>query len=142
MTEATGGSDRGKTWSRYDRGVTHTPNTHAVRRAARAATSVAALGFVTATVLLAGPANAAVPEGWSNPEDVDTLQAIGLLACVPVLLFLLITLAVYVPSLARGAVAAASGPEHEWFGGPRKSMDELAAPDDEDSKAGGASVRW
>lgn len=93
-------------------------------------------------VLLAGPASAAVPEGWSNPEDVEPLHALGLLVGVPVLLFLLITLAVYVPSLARGAAAVASGPDHEWFGGPRKALDELAGPDDADSKAGGASARW
>lgn len=142
MTEATGQTERAKTGSRYASAVTETPKTDAVRRAARATTSVAALGLLGSAVLLAGPAQAAVPEDWSNPEDVDTLFAIGLLAGGPLLLFVLITLAVYVPSLARGAVAAASGPDHEWFGGPRKSMDELAGPDTEESKAGGASARW
>lgn len=121
--------------------VTQTPLTVAVRRTARAASFVTALGLLGSALLLAGPAQAA-PEGWDNPDEVDTLHALGLLVGAPVLLFLLITLAVYVPTLARGAVAAASGPEHEWFGGPRKSMDELAGPDDEQSKAGGASARW
>jgi hypothetical protein len=121
--------------------VNHTLKTPTARRASRAATTVAALGLLGSVLLLAGPAQA-VPEGWSNPEEVDTLYALGLLVGLPALLFLLISLAVYVPSLARGAVAAASGPEHEWFGGPRKAMDELAGPDGEDSKAGGASGRW
>lgn len=142
MTEATGGLERGKTASRYDLSVTPTPKTHAVRRAARAATSAAALCVVTSTLLLAGSAQAAVPEGWSKPEDIDRLYALGVLVGIPVLLFLLISLAVYLPSLARGAAATKSGPEHEWFGGPRKSLAELADPDGEGSKAGGASARW
>lgn len=134
--------ERGKTASRYDSVVNHTPKTHAVRRATRAATSVAALVVLGSVLLMASPALAGVPEGWSNPEEVDRLYALGVLVGIPVLLFLLITLAVYAPSLARGAVSAASGPEHEWFGGPRKAMDELADPDGADSKAGGASGRW
>jgi hypothetical protein len=136
------GVPRGTKSSRYDPSVNLTTNSLAVRRAFRAASSVASLGVVASAVLLAGPASAAVPEGWSDPKDVDALHALGLLAGIPVLLFLLITLAVYVPSLARGSAAVASGPDHEWFGGPRKAMDELAGPDGEDSKAGGASGRW
>lgn len=121
--------------------VNHTPTNPAVRRAARAATSAAAVGVLASVMLLAGPATA-VPEGWSDPDEVEATQALALLAGVPLLIFVLISLAVYVPSLTRSAVAAASGPDHEWFGGPRKSMDELAGPDDESSKAGGASGRW
>lgn len=142
MTEATGGLERGKTASRYDLSVTPTPKTHAVRRAARAASSAAALCLVTSALLLAGPAQAVVPEGWSDPEEIDTLYALGVFVGIPLLLFLLIALAVYVPSLARGGVVSASGPEHEWFGGPRKTVDQLADPDGEGSKAGGASARW
>ena len=32
--------------------------------------------------------------------------------------------------------------ESQWLGGPRKSAGELAAPDGEDSKAGGAGGTW
>lgn len=113
-----------------------TPNL-AVRRASRAA----ALGLFAATLALAGPAGA-VPEGWSDPQEVDPLFALGLLVGAPLGLFLLITFLVYVPSLVRGAKEMAEGPDHEWFGGPRKAMDELAGPDTEESKAGGASARW
>lgn len=120
--------------------VTATTQNRHVRHVARAVP----VGVVASAVLVAGPARANVPEGWSDPEPVDTLEALALLAGVPLLLFLLIALAVYLPSLAsRGAEARTTGtPEREWFGGPRTSIDELAAPDGSDSKAGGASVRW
>lgn len=99
------------------------------------------LGVITPT-LLAAPAHASVPEDWSNPEAVDPLHAIALLAGGPLLLIVLITLAVYLPALARGEKLAPGGPDSEWFGGPRKTNDELAAPDGEASQAGGASARW
>jgi hypothetical protein len=83
-----------------------------------------------------------VPEGWSDPANVDTLRALLVYAGYPALLFAAITLLVLLPRLAKGAADAASGPDHEWFGGPRKSGDELAGPDGDDSKAGGASARW
>ena len=51
----------------------------------------------------------AVPEGWSDPEDVDTLFALGLLVGVPSLLFVLIALLVYLPGMAREAIAPAAG---------------------------------
>lgn len=80
-----------------------------------------------------------VPEGWSDPAAVDALRALLVYVGYPALLFAAITLLVLLPRLAKGA---ASGPDHEWFGGPRKSGDELAGPDGDDSKAGGASARW
>lgn len=122
--------------------MTQTLNTHAVRRAARAATIAAGLGVIATSVLLAGSANAAVPEGWSNPEDVDALHALILLGGAPLLLFVLIALAVYLPSFAKSVVTPEPGAENEWIGGPRRSVDELAGPDSEASKAGGASGRW
>jgi hypothetical protein len=121
--------------------VTHTPNPRPVRRAARAATVAAGLGVVASTVLLAGPASA-VPEDWSNPEDVDGLYALALLGGVPLLLFLLIALAVYLPSFAKSVATPEPGAGNEWIGGPRRSVDELAGPDSDASKAGGASGRW
>jgi hypothetical protein len=116
--------------------------THAVRRAARAATIAAGLGVIASTVLLAGSANAAVPDGWSDPDDVDGLHALALLAGVPLLLFVLITLAVYLPSFAKSVGTPEPGAGNEWIGGPRRTVDELAGPDSEASKAGGASGRW
>ncbi|MBB6626747.1 hypothetical protein H5V45_05365 [Nocardioides sp. KIGAM211] len=100
---------------------------------------------LAAPLALAGPAGADVPEGWSqNPEDVSTLHALLVLGGIPVLLFLLIVAAVYVPALIRGESVTPGGAEVEdqWFGGPRKGTAELAGPDTDESKAGGASGRW
>ncbi|GAB3256441.1 hypothetical protein [Nocardioides dilutus] len=89
-----------------------------------------------------------VPVGWSNnPEDVDMLQAVLLLGGVPLLLFIGITLAVFVPSLVRGESITPGAPavENQWLGGPRTRAGELAGPnagDDQDPDSGGASGRW
>lgn len=83
----------------------------------------------------------AVPEGWSDPDNVDPLYALGLLAGIPLLLFAVITLLVYLPSLAREATQPQPGAGNEWFGGKRSTA-ELAGPDQDDSQAGGASGRW
>lgn len=95
-------------------------------------------------VVLASPAQANVPEGWSNPADVDPLHAIALLVGAPLGLIIVIALLVFLPAMARREKGAdsGSGRDAEWFGGPRKSNDELAAPDTEESQAGGASGKW
>ena len=106
------------------------------------------------SVLQASPAVAEAPEGWSkHPENVDVLHALLVLGGIPLLLFLLITLAVYLPAMVRGE-RVAPGSQHrqesQWFGGPRKgtaelgpgsdSSDERAAIEARDS--GGGSGRW
>ena len=103
-----------------------------------------ALGLVAASVALAGPASADVPEFWPEPDDVDPLHALLLLGGVPLLLFVVITFLVYAPSVVRGERIAPGHqvPENQWLGGPRKSAGELAGPDTDDSEAGGASGRW
>ena len=96
------------------------------------------------TALLASPADAQ-PEGWSNPEAVDPTYALALLAGVPILLFALITLAVYAPALARGEKVTPGEPENEWFGGPRQGVeaaDKVEAKELEGKGTGGASGRW
>ncbi len=113
----------------------------AARRAARASLPLVTLGFV----LLAAPARADVAEGWSNPDDVDLLQALLVLGGVPILLFVLIGLAVYVPALVRGedvSPSAAGRDEPQWLGGPRRGTKELAAGDTEPSQTGGARGSW
>jgi hypothetical protein len=102
------------------------------------------LAALAAPFLVAGPAAADVPEGWSEPEPVSVLEALLILGGIPLGLFVLILLAVYLPALARGERVAAGQPamDNQWIGGPRKSTGELAAPDTEDSDAGGASARW
>jgi hypothetical protein len=91
-----------------------------------------------------------VPVGWNpDPEDVDMVQAVLLLGGVPLLLFVGITLAVYVPSLVRGEPIAPGTPavENQWLGGPRTAAGELPGPaadaaDQPDPDSGGASGRW
>lgn len=99
---------------------------------------------LAAPLLAAGPAAAEVPEGWSEPEPVSTLEALLILGGIPLGLSVLILLAVYLPALARGERVAPGAPamDNQWIGGPRKTTGELAAPDTEDSDAGGASARW
>lgn len=85
-----------------------------------------------------------VPVGWSDPDDVNMFQALLVLGGIPVLLFLLITVAVYVPSLVRGERVAPGQPplESQWIGGPRTGTAALKGPDAQDTDAGGASGRW
>ncbi len=99
---------------------------------------------ITATLVLAAPA-AAVPEGWSSPDDVNPVMAAFVIVGGPLALALLIAAAVYVPALVRGEQIGRPGAptvENQWLGGPRRSAAELAGPDSEGSQAGGASARW
>ena len=104
------------------------------------------LALVVAGTVLAvsGPAGADVPEGWSDPEPVDPWHAVLVLAGIPLLIFLVITLLVVVPGIVKGERFTPGGQatEDQWFGGPSKGTAALPAPDSEESKAGGASGRW
>ena len=65
------------------------------------------------SLLVAGPASAKVPEGWSDPPPIPVLEALLILGGIPLLLFLLIAAAVYVPAMVRGervAPGARAGP--------------------------------
>lgn len=113
--------------------------------ARRLVTAVSGLAALAATsVLLAGPASADVPEGWPVNDPINPLHVIGVLVAIPVLLFVVISLAVYLPALIRGEDVTPGGAtvEDQWLGGPRKSAGELAAPSTEPSDAGGAGARW
>jgi hypothetical protein len=101
--------------------------------------------------LLAVPAHADVPEGWGDQTEhnsLDALHALGLYLGAPLLLFVLIALAIYVPAMARGEklLPDHSGghalPEGQWIGGPRQGVAELPAADGDDSQAGGARGSW
>lgn len=109
------------------------------RIAGRASLPLVALG----AALLASPAHADVAEGWSSPADVDALHALLLLGGVPLLLFVLIGLAVYIPALVRGEDVSPTGGtvESQWIGGPRHAK-ELAPGDTESSETGGAHGTW
>lgn len=97
-----------------------------------------------ALALVATPAYADVPEGWSEPDAVDRLNALLLLGGGPLLLFVLIALAVYVPSMVRGErlLPDHGGGEAQWLGGPRTGAHELEAADPDESRTGGASGSW
>lgn len=114
------------------------------RPVVRRAVVASSLAFVTLSTLVTAPAGADVPEGWSDPEEVDVLHGLLVLAGIPLLLFVLIVLAVYLPAMIRGErlMPSHGGPESVWFGGPRSGSRELAEPDDESSEAGGARGQW
>ena len=105
---------------------------------------VTGLTLTSLSLVLAAPAMAEPSEGWPKQDSVDMVEAFLVLAGIPLLLFIVIALAVYVPALARGERIAPGAPavDNQWLGGPRKSAGELAAPDTESSQAGGASGRW
>ena len=68
--------------------------------ARRALTLGAAAVAVTAAV--AGPAAADVPDGWSNPSNVNPLLFISLLLFIPVGAALVISFVVLLPGVLRG----------------------------------------
>jgi hypothetical protein len=85
-----------------------------------------------------------VPVGWPEAPDVNMVHALLIFAGIPLLLFIVITLAVYLPSIARGERIAPGQPpvEDQWLGGPRTGTAELKEPEAQDAEAGGASGRW
>jgi hypothetical protein len=104
-----------------------------------------------ALALLAAPAYADTPASWPDVEPISMLHAVLLLGGVPVLLFVLIGVAVYVPSMVRGEREAGSDRWQgggNWFGGPREGVeatdkvDPAAIEGLDESERGGASVRW
>jgi hypothetical protein len=99
---------------------------------------------ITSPTALAALLPMDVPIGWSDPKDVNMVHALLVLAGIPLLLFIGITVAVYVPSLVRGERIAPGQPpvENQWLGGPRTGTAELKGPESEDADAGGASGRW
>ncbi len=122
--------------------MTHATSATA-RLAARASLPILTLGLA----LLAAPAHADPAEGWggrNDVEDVNSLFALLLLAGVPLLLFMLIVLAVYVPAMVRGEDVSATGGgvEDQWLGGPRPGTKDLTAGDSRLSETGGARGNW
>jgi len=102
------------------------------------------VSVITSPTALAAVLPLDVPVGWSDPDDVDMMHALLVLAVIPVLLFIAITVAVYLPSLIRGERIAPGQPpvSNQWLGGPRTGTAELEGPTSEDADAGGASGRW
>lgn len=113
-----------------------------------AAARLTALLFVllpaSLATLVAAPAHADVPDGWSEPPAVDNLQALLFLVGGPIVLFVLIALAVYVPAMIRGErlLPDHGAGEAQWLGGPRPGAHELAPAEHDDTRTGGASGSW
>ena len=114
----------------------------APRRVGLARLALAGLAGIAVPVLLAGPASAAVPEGWSDPEAVDPFHTLLVLVGLPVLLFVVITAAVVLPAVVRGEriVPGAPDADNQWFGGPR--TDHELESGTTSGETGGASGRW
>lgn len=141
MTQATRGREVGREGAPHRADILLSVTTTLESLARRTTVVLAAAATVLVT---AGPASAEVPEGWSDPDTVSALQAILVFVGIPLLMFLVITVLVYLPAMVRGERVAPGGAtrENQWFGGPRKGTAELAAADTQESKAGGASGRW
>ena len=66
------------------------------------------------------------PESWEDGPAVSPLYTLLVLVGIPLLLFVLIALAVYVPSMSRGGSyqpGQAWRAEPEWFGGPSDGLE-------------------
>jgi hypothetical protein len=131
--------------------VTIHPADTAVRRTARLLALVPAILVTSAT----STAFADPPSQWEDNPSVSFLHVLLVLVGIPLGLFLLITLLVYLPSMSKGEAyhpGLAWRNEPEWFGGPRRGLeaaddqpvavgtghgDDGAEPD-----RGGASGRW
>jgi hypothetical protein len=96
----------------------------------------------------AGAAFAAPPDTWENPPSTSTLYVLLVLGAIPVGLFLVITLLVYLPSMRKDASSEEWRGEAEWFGGPRgglEAVDKAEQPALDSASAssrGGDSGRW
>ena len=112
------------------------------RRALRG--SAVSLGLVLGS--LAAPALASPPDTWQDPDNGPLLGNLLFLIGVPVLVFVILALLVYLPSMMRRQSAEpglAFQDRAEWFGGPRKGVEGAhAAAPEEQSEKGGAGARW
>jgi len=100
---------------------------------------------ITLPLTYAAAASADVPEGWPEPIDVSFMHTLLVLVGIPVLVFVLLALAVYLPLVVRGESIAPAGarPDDEWFGGRRDAEKALQASQvGTTDETGGASGSW
>ena len=119
-----------------------------VRRAARILAPVLALLVMGIT----STAHADAPDTWENTPAVDPLHALLVLAVIPIGLFLLITLLVYIPSMSKAESyrpGQAWRGEPTWFGGPRGGLEAVETESraeigsgESGSTRGAVSGRW
>jgi hypothetical protein len=113
---------------------------------------VLALTPAIAVTTVAAAASADPPAQWEDNPSVSTFHVLLVLLGIPLALFLIITLLVYLPSMMRGErykPGQAWRSEPEWFGGPRGGVEALQADQPQAVTAGehhdnrgGASARW
>lgn len=100
--------------------------------------------------LVSGPASADAPRAWGQSPHVSGFQFLLVLFLIPLVLALVISLLVSVPSMMhRGGYEPGHAwrAETEWFGGPGKgiaAVDEVspAALGNAREQTGGVSARW
>jgi hypothetical protein len=117
--------------------VTNRPQNTVVRRAARV---LAILPAILVT-LAASAAFAEPPETWEDTPSVSGLHVIVLLVIIPLALFLLIWLLVYLPSMMRGNQDQSGMVRHgqaEWFGGPQGGLEAVDTADNRVQPTAGA----
>ncbi len=91
---------------------------------------------------VAPSAAATAPSSWPDTDNPPLAQALLFIVGVPILLFAVIFLLSYLPSMIRsqrGASVESWHDEPEWFGGPSKGA---AAEPEATQETGGASARW
>jgi hypothetical protein len=113
-----------------------------------------ALGPAILVTSLTSTAFAEAPSTWADTPHVSAAHVILVLVVIPVALFALITLLVYVPSMKKGESYHPGQPwrsEAEWFGGPKGGVEAAdrvqpaavgAGHQDDETGRGGTSGRW
>jgi hypothetical protein len=123
---------------------------HRARRAARVLAPVLAL-LASVLVGTMSAAQADAPNSWENTPPVSPLHVLLILVILPLGLFVLITLLVYIPSMSKAETyqpGQAWRGEATWFGGPRAGLDAVQTGSpaqigaESASARGGASGRW
>jgi hypothetical protein len=103
---------------------------------------------VTLSLTYAAAASADVPEGWDTPDDPSFMHTLLVLVMIPLAVFVLLALLIYVPPIVRGESVAPAGAraDDQWFGGrgdahesAQKALETRREATDE---TGGASGSW
>jgi hypothetical protein len=105
-----------------------------------------------AVTSLTSTAFAEAPDQWADNPAVSPLYVLLVLVVIPVALFLVITLLVYLPSMSRGESYQPGQVwrgEPTWFGGPRAGIEAVEATPPpavgsggQGSTRGGTSGSW
>ena len=112
-----------------------------LRRAARATVLLSPALLLLA---VAAPASAAQPVSWPDIDELSTLENLLLIVGAPLALFVIITLLVMAPSVAKGSSYRSLVP---WYAEPMQfgtvpSSDASSDTVSDTTTGGGAGVRW